>query len=92
MVAVVPRGRRFEYKVRAAVVRTTIYTSYDTHIGYIARSSKGLGRLAHTQRIRVRFPSVPLYGPLVQLVERRTVNPYVIGSSPIGAAFLNPEW
>ena len=28
-------------------------------------------------------------GPLVQSVERRTVNPYVIGSSPIGAAF---EW
>lgn len=32
------------------------------------------------------MPAVGSYSPVVQLVERRTVNPYVTGSSPVGGA------
>ena len=41
--------------------------------------------------MRVRFPlPAPDNSLLVQLVERRTVNPYVTGSSPVeGAKFIS---
>ena len=35
------------------------------------------------------FASKNIFSSIVQLVERRTVNPYVTGSSPVGGAKLN---